>query len=193
MMAAYDGPEWKRFSLVLAEYGLQVMIAWVRKGTIFEQCKKKGLGLSGVMSRSFEDVGDLAADTVAAAIVVFRDKVLIPHVWDPSKGASLKTFFIGQCVFQFPNIYRRWHTEKCKAHVAPEVVAQELEHARTRAPSTETLAELSRQVEQLDPDSLERAEMMIEMGYSMTEIAERFRVTERALDSKLYRFRRTRA
>lgn len=192
MLAAYAGPEWRRFSVVLAEYGMGVMTSWIRKGNIFEQCKKKKLGLGGLLARDADDVHDLATETVATAINVFRDKVLIPRVWDPNKGAGLMTFFIGQCVFQFPNIYRRWRTEKLKRlSASPELVARELEHRRNELASTETLVELSRQVDQLGPKNPQTAEAMIEMGFSVTEVAKEFEVSERALESKLYRHRRS--
>ena len=45
-------------------------------------------------------VQDLATDTVLAALEAFLEKVLKRNRWDPAKGASLKTFFIGQCKFR---------------------------------------------------------------------------------------------
>lgn len=32
--------------------------------------------------------------------------------WDATRGASLATFFVGQCKFQFANIYKTWHTDQ---------------------------------------------------------------------------------
>jgi len=37
--------------------------------------------------------------------------VLIPRVWRPDGGASLETFFVGQCLIRFANVYRRWLRE----------------------------------------------------------------------------------
>lgn len=194
MLSEYAGPQWKRFSFALAEYGMGVMSAWIRGGKIFVECKKKNLGLGGALPRSAEDVHDLATESVAAAIVVFRDKVLIPRVWDPTKGAGLLTFFIGQCVFQFPNIYRRWRTEKVSQMSVPrEIIAQELAYARTERASPDIVLELSRLLQSIEPKSLEAAAMKVEMGHSVADVAKEFEMTERALDSKLYRHRRPRA
>jgi hypothetical protein len=33
---------------------------------------------------------------------------LLANRWDPKKGASIKTFFIGQCLIRFVNVYNRW-------------------------------------------------------------------------------------
>lgn len=30
----------------------------------------------------------------------------------PGRGASLATYFVGQCKIQFPNVYRSWHAEE---------------------------------------------------------------------------------
>lgn len=29
----------------------------------------------------------------------------------PGRGATLRTFFIGQCLFRFANVYKRWEGE----------------------------------------------------------------------------------
>jgi DNA-directed RNA polymerase specialized sigma24 family protein len=51
---------------------------------------------------------ELAFDTVQESVVKFRDRVLKRNRWNPAKGATLKTFFIGFCLFIFPNFYRSW-------------------------------------------------------------------------------------
>jgi len=41
--------------------------------------------------------------------------------WDPARGAQLTTYFIGQCLFQYPNVFRRWQNERDQAlPAAPE-------------------------------------------------------------------------
>lgn len=56
-----------------------------------------------------DDNGDtimgLARETAAAALHFFRFKVLMKGKWDAAKGASLATFFVGQCRLQFANVY----------------------------------------------------------------------------------------
>src|SRR6266702_2243132 len=42
------------------------------------------------------------------------DKVLKPGKWDHRRGASLKTFFVGACLLQFPNVFEAWLTEQRK-------------------------------------------------------------------------------
>lgn len=191
MLSGYSGREWERFRAVLAEYGMSVMNAWIRTGQIFAQCETRRLGVGRIVARSPDDVRDMATDAVALAIVAFRDKVLIPRVWDPGKGASLLTFFVGQCVFQFSNVYRKWRAEKRRhLSVAPEVIAQELAYVRRATASVETLTELARQLQRLAPDSAGAIDATLEMGYSVAEVADSLGMKRRTVEAKVYRHRR---
>jgi hypothetical protein len=49
---------------------------------------------------------ELSGETVAKALHYFRENVLMRQRWNASKGASIKTYFIGQSLFQFANVYR---------------------------------------------------------------------------------------
>ena len=191
----YEGAEWQGFAGALAEYGFQVIGTWTRSGLIFLKCAEKGLGLKGLrwMARSLDDADEVAGETVAVAIRAFRDKVLIPRRWDPTKGATLKTFFIGQCIFQFPNVFRRWAAEQDQPPVDAETIAFELDRAARHSP--ETLAEVSRAIEKLDALPT-RDPLMIKalrgVGYTQLEIAELLGATEKAVEMALYRAKRSR-
>jgi hypothetical protein len=111
-LAKYEGPDYEYFPNELAQYGYAVMKSWIATRIIFERCKEKGFGLT-VLDRQFtqEEIEGLANYTVAMALRYFRTKVLIQRRWDPARGAYIRTFFVGQCIFQFPNIYREWLLE----------------------------------------------------------------------------------
>jgi len=51
------------------------------------------------MTRDFEpdEVEELTYETVSKALFHFRRDVLMKHAWDYRKGATLRTFFVGQC------------------------------------------------------------------------------------------------
>lgn len=136
-LANYAGPLWDHFSNELAKYGYAVIKSWVATKLIFVRCKQKGFGLP-VLDRGFtqEEIEGLANYTVAKALSYFRTKVLMKRRWDPTKGASLRTFFIGQCIYQFPNIYREWLDE----------LEGDLRHA-----FTDDMAELDFHAEQTAP------------------------------------------
>jgi hypothetical protein len=50
--------------------------------------------------------GPIPASPVGVAGEFPRD--LDEEEWDHRRGATLRTYFIGQCLIRFPNIYRRW-------------------------------------------------------------------------------------
>jgi hypothetical protein len=109
----FRGPEWDRFADVLARYGYQVIRVWILTMKVFPQLRARGLagGLhppDDGRRWGSEEADELALETVATAIVKFRQNVLLPGRWTPERGASLKTFFVGQCLIRFANVYRRW-------------------------------------------------------------------------------------
>ncbi|MEI9951916.1 MAG: sigma factor-like helix-turn-helix DNA-binding protein [Pseudomonadota bacterium] len=190
MWEGYAGPSWTRFATALAEYGVQVIRAWALSGQVFVKCEQKGIGKLPVRERSPDDALELACETVANAIESFRRKVLIPGHWDPSKGASLRTFFIGQCLFRFPNVYRFWLREGRRPPKASDVSVHEVMGAAPASPFVGT--RLARTLTQLEPNSPELLEAYSAMGYEQVEIAEILGTTQRAVQSKLFRSRKER-
>ncbi len=112
----YEGPEYDLFQTELAKYGLDVITGWLVRGVIFAKCKERGFGglpaLPGDSLRDRDTVAGLAGKTVAKALVHFRRDVLLRGRWLSSRGATLKTFFVGQCLIRFANIYRAWWTRE---------------------------------------------------------------------------------
>lgn len=191
MLRSYAGREWQAFARALAEYGLQVVGAWVKSGKIFAECAKKGFGGLDALSRTHEDIHDLTSETVAMALVAFRDRVLVPGVWDPTRGASLKTFFIGQCVLQFPNVYRAWRVAKLAA-VPAAAGAVGLDDVPSPGPSPAVLVDLARAWLRITRGSPEWMEVMRKLDYTQPEIAGLLNTTTKAIALKLYRHRAAR-
>lgn len=105
----FRGKDWDAFLNVLAGYGRAVIHAWIHQGTIFRRCAERGIRLSHTsLYPKGSEAGDLATNVVVQAIISFHEKVLVPGRWNPAMGATLKTYFVGQCLFQFPNSYRAW-------------------------------------------------------------------------------------
>ncbi len=107
----FIGEDWDLFSNELARYGMAVIGGWMRHGLIatrFAQRKVTAVPLPQAAQRDPAAIASITNETVAQALVRFRDNVLIPGVWDPNKGASVRTFFIGQCMWNYNNAVRRW-------------------------------------------------------------------------------------
>lgn len=197
MLAAYAGPLWEKFATTLAQYGLPVMWAWVRFGKIFRHCEEKGLGSLDRGDYSDEEREQMAEDTVGEtvgkAIEGFRVNVLMTGRWRPARGASLNTFFIGQCVLQFPNIYRSWRRSHLSAkrvrraarRIDPEFIA--------RATPVDVAADARIQIAKRLAGPLDipliRALGSKGWGLSSAEIAQVLGIRPGALNQRLHRAR----
>ena len=53
-------------------------------------------------------------ETVSKALHHFRVDVLMKKKWDYRKGATLRTYFVGQCLIRFANIYRAWYGNEAR-------------------------------------------------------------------------------
>ncbi|OLT52877.1 hypothetical protein BJF87_12375 [Gordonia sp. CNJ-863] len=109
-LSGFADRDWNPVAEELARYGLAVITSWIHKRTIFSKVKRRtGYGLPTLVDWPGDQhtVVELADDVVIEALSYFKNNVLIAGKWDPTKGASLRTYFIGQCLFRFPNCYRR--------------------------------------------------------------------------------------
>ncbi|SBT40347.1 RNA polymerase sigma factor [Micromonospora narathiwatensis] len=192
----FTGRDYDLFATELARYGYAVMVAWIRQGAIFGKCRERGAGLPepplGALSRP--DVAEeLANETVAKALRSFRDTVLIPGRWNADRGASLKTFFIGQCLIRFPNIYRAWLNNE----VHHDVLVDELtlfDRPASGGPPADPaqLAVLRQEVDVLLTGAPPRTRTMLTLilaGYTQADVASLLGLTENAVQKALSYYR----
>ncbi|MFD9740092.1 RNA polymerase sigma factor [Umezawaea sp. NPDC059074] len=189
------GPAWSDFVNKLAGYGHAVMMAWLISGEIFHQCKRHNCWPGEPPPYwEHEDMVGLSGDTVAKAIVDFRDRAVLGGEWRPESGASLKTYFITGCVYAFPNHYRKWRTEhdRRRRFEARTVDVDSI----AGLPSGDDPADLV--VKRLSVQAglggikhpvAHKAIILQEMGYTLGEIAELLGVTRNVVKSALERHR----
>jgi DNA-directed RNA polymerase specialized sigma24 family protein len=192
----FAGPRWRRFEADLVRYGHAVLMAWMATGEIFSQCRKKSC-YPGAPPEQWtrEDRTGIANDTVAAAVEAFRVRALIGKRWDPTAGATLKTYFIGSCILQFPNHFRRWRTEEQTWNRLRrlEPGADELAHGRHVDAAEETvITRLTCEAafDAIPDDRTKLAVLYRSMEYTVTEIAELLDTTPKAVEMLLRRQRR---
>lgn len=200
----YQGPAQERLEAALASYGYPVMMAWTRTGEIFRKAAEKGRPLPVPGSGpgwSFDDRAELSAETVAHALVFFRTHILQAGRWDPGRGATIKTYFIGACLHQFPNVYMRWERERRRWRGTvlmmlddPGDPAGLREIPGHDDPAGTALAGMERdqilaELAVKDP-VLRRAVLLRLDGYSDAEAARRLELTPRALEGRWYRYAR---
>lgn len=197
----FQGTHYVYFATVLAQYGVAVIRAWIRDGKILHKVRDRGFGAlapepwTGALTDDPDTGEELALETVARALVTFRDKVLVPGKWKPDGGASLKTFFVGQCLMQFGNVYRPWLTQ----------ISQERRTLPVEDESLGFLADFLEGPERAvsDKDQVQRAFGKIKdervrtafylkaiHGFTYQEIAHKMGITDKSLEALITRARR---
>jgi DNA-directed RNA polymerase specialized sigma24 family protein len=107
----------------------------------------------------------------------------------------LKTFFIGQCLMQYPNTYREWRQLNAPPRVDQEELARQLA-LRTNLPATPAeLAELNRRLPEVVKKERSPAFLsaLFAAGFSQEEIAAAVGLTTVAVQSKIKRLRKAAA
>jgi hypothetical protein len=111
--AGFVGPVFEVALTEFATYGIAIMMAWMRTGQIFGKCRARG---RPVRDReppwSRDDRLEIAIETITRALKYFIDEVLKAGTWDHSRGATLRTYFVGACLLQFPNAFELWAAEQ---------------------------------------------------------------------------------
>lgn len=192
-LSGYSPKEWEPVATEFARYGLAVLSAWIGNGRIFQEVKKvtKIALVPHEGGFNHQDREDLATDTVVAALPAFLE-VLKAKRWDPTKGASLKTYFVGQCKWQFPNVYKRW--QRMNDRPSPPVVGVDLSDVhesrlRPAAAADTSLLAAEKRAEALavlTTDKARRAFTLLDMGYNHEEIADEIGVAdEKAVENLL--------
>jgi RNA polymerase sigma factor (sigma-70 family) len=201
----FRGRNYDFFATEIAKYGWAVIRGWIYKGQIRGEVARKGFGALEPEPRPgamIEDAESLADETVVLALGAFRDKVLVPGRWDPSKGASLRTFFVGQCLLQFSNVYRRWRGEELRSYTEPQAPPSTVEWADDfeDGPSTplapdagesaQIQDELRRAFGRIKDERARSAFYLSAMhGFTHGQIGEKLGMTAKAVESAIARAR----
>lgn len=192
--AKFVGKEQALFEDALARYGFAVIGAWISNGVMEQKCREKWQlrnlrELEGIQLTP-RDVEDLTMDTVAAAVEGFRNNVLSKGRWDPKKGAALRTFFIGQCEFQYPDAARRWKRQRRDLlgdSALDEAQLGRLTHSVLGNAEADVI-QADSIAEHLSPVKRDDAKMALVMRshqYSNSEIAEELGITVKTVEGLL--------
>lgn len=190
-LAGFRGPGWDRYAWELARYGYAVVMAWLKTGEMFNQCKAKGCNLGPPpLKWTVDDRAGLANETVALAVDNFKQQALIKRKWTYNGGATLKTYFIGACVFAFPNLYRKWSTERAASQYLTSIEHDSVNRSSPPQDPAEmavTQIHIREGFNNIPDDRTKSAILLQEMGYTYTEIAEILQITSRAVDGLIRR------
>lgn len=187
----YTGDEWDYVATQLVRYGMAVIAGWMRRGVILTRCRDRGSGGLHDLGRPFDpdEVDELTGETVAKALNHFRSDVLMKRRWSPHGGATLRTFFIGQCLLRFANIYRRWWGNESRFRHATTATDDTMELFAPRTPGVDDAAVTRTyaltMLARVKNPRVRRAMLLTADGRSQAEIAVELGCTEKAVERML--------
>ncbi|MFK4600479.1 hypothetical protein [Streptomyces pristinaespiralis] len=118
LRADFCGSRYRVFEQELWTYGIRTLTAWMRTGSISSQCSRYSVAFDAseielsILARTSEVREALAVDSTAAAAPRFLQRSLRGGEWDPNKGASMFTFFVGGCVMAFGDVFKAWSRKR---------------------------------------------------------------------------------
>jgi hypothetical protein len=201
--AGFTGPVFEVTVNEFAAYGVAALMAWMRTGEIARKCLSRGRPLPGadrVMAAwSRDDRLEIAVEATARALRYFVDEVLKPARWNYRRGATLRTYFVGACLLQFPNVYEVWLNEQ-KRWGAVDLVDPGAEEAAgvdrgdvAWADPTAAAVIHRQHVREVlagipDPQTRQAAQMVM-LGYEHAEAGAELGLTAAAVGARLHRLR----
>ncbi|MFF3634093.1 RNA polymerase sigma factor [Streptomyces sp. NPDC002250] len=196
----FAGPLYERFADELRRYGWPVMMSWNVSGEIFHQCRLIGRPVGAkliVPSWDRQDCIDVANETVAAGLALFRSKALVERRWQQHLGASLRTYFVGACLRAFPPIYAAWsrvrRDELRHTATEEEELTRRIDLATpyTHDPCDAAVLqqEIRRVMSEIDDPNLRAGVVWLAAGYSQSETAAMIGLTRKSLERRLSRLR----
>lgn len=124
--ANFVGVRFELFREEMWSYGQRVLAAWMYDGSIGMKARIELWDKEvSILARSQELRDELAMETLMKVdqwwFAADADYGL--RTWDPYRGAALRTFFVGACLGEFPNIARKWRTARLReANLAAELM-----------------------------------------------------------------------
>lgn len=201
--AKFQGPAYREFTDELWLYARAVLLSKLRSGLVFAWCAEGGVAVSptsaerDVLHRSPEDRDHLVIGTIAHAIPKFRIKVLAKDKWDPAGAASMATYFVNFCRFEFQAVFRDWQRQRREALVSLDVTELKpgaLAHffyqpnfdPEKKAITRDDIAYLTRN----SPEQTRWICVLMLEGYTHSEIADRLGITVRRIEYLLHKLRK---
>jgi DNA-directed RNA polymerase specialized sigma24 family protein len=200
-VVGFHGPIFEWFVSDLYRYAWPVMLHAIHTGTIASI--ETGIPHSTISAEerqllhdSSPEREDLALASIARALPKFVRSLRL-GLWDPSKGRSLRSFFVCACARAFWHEYELWSAQR-RRHL--QAIAGLANSKSTDAELVESFDEhherrqavelLLAKAEKKSPE-LRAILQCLFSGMTAAEAASRLGYTERAVEGRLYQFRKT--
>lgn len=207
-----DTPEWEEFAAALAEYGYSVLMGWLITGSIFRMAaaQRQGKGVHGLHKlpddlrlTDRDEAHALATEVLIVAIDRFRRRTLMnpdsSKRWRIDGGASIKTFFIGRCLMELPDVYKKWNRHNSRSQTNLKNFEQLSPNDEPVSVDPQTQAVATIDLDRIFQDESPLTRVMFELqaeGYTYGEIAEMLTeaghsTTQPQVRSTIFRARQT--
>jgi len=112
--------------------------------------------------------------------------VLIPGAWDPAKGASITTYFVGQCLMRFPDTYRPWLNQVRKFERGTDIAKVQLSQSINPVEEDVIISMTNHAaLSVVRSQKAKQAFVMTAMGYTQVHIADHLGTTPKAVERML--------
>ncbi|MFK4070669.1 RNA polymerase sigma factor [Streptomyces sp. NPDC029674] len=182
----------------LATYGYSTLRRLIRAQRIYDQCRGVQPPIAPtsddleVLRRSSDERHVLAGETLLTALADW-DKIW--STWDRDKGASRETYFVRAMILRFPRAFEKWQAGRRHQPLARGLRDLAPTGPAARAtwtdPALDAIARdtLHRVVRTAGPELRTMLALVVE-GYPHSAIADRLRISARAVEGRLHRFRK---
>ncbi len=216
-LAAGRRDRFDRVAEQLVLYSLPILGMWVARGEIFakvnqrrEQANQTRAGrgkqpLPKLTRDPFDwrgwgrdEVEEFVLDLAGEGVERFR-RAVEEGQCDPRRGASMRTYFIGGCLFAFEKVYRhRCRQQRLERAVVVAGLAHDVaawapvrQLALTPGPEHQVIVrdEISRAMAQITAPEMRQVLWHTALGYTQQEAAEMAGLTAKALEGRLRRVR----
>lgn len=187
------GPRHQELERELIRYAVPVLRQLLADGQIIGKAAR--LGRPPVGSEAWLDFTgavreEFARDMVADALPVFTRAVFGDRRWSPSRGASLKTYFVNACILQFAALYRKWLDQQRSVRPAGLQVDPAGEAGIDPAAEAALRDEASRVLKQIKDPQTRQMLALRAVGYTAEDAARRAGLTPKAAEGRLARLRK---
>jgi DNA-directed RNA polymerase specialized sigma24 family protein len=197
--SGYTGHGWDELGRRLVARALPDLEQSIRTGTIYQRCRRAGLGIPQRPELQRRPLAqDIAAEAVADCLERFRAQVLPGGEWDPDRGTALEDFFAACCVPHVANRWR-WHLRQLPPYAIELDALDEAGQAGVLAlvidspPDPVAVVELrdllTRALAPANPDD-RMSFVLREQGWSPAEIAQVLGIERNTLDARMSRVRK---
>ena len=189
--------EYRYLADALRDLGVGTLFSLYGHGRLFAKLGSMGLKAPPPPSSFRENVPTLIHISVNCALDRFMHRQIIGDGWRSDRGASVRTFFVNTCVYQFSDEYRKFCAEEDTGLSASDLLL-ELERAGPRpdcrwvAPDPEDVAIKGAEIAYLTRLMSERQRMVILLvaeGCTHKEVGEEIGMTADAVSMLLRRAR----